>query len=71
MAPAELPEYAAENGPYSTSTRSISSGVTSPQRGVNSAPLPSRFDSRMPSANTSERALLPVPEAREASTAWS
>ena len=70
-APTELPGYAAANGPYSTSTRSISSGVTRPQRGVYDAPLPSRFESRMPSAYTSERALLPVPEARLASTAWS
>ena len=32
-APTELPGKAAENGPYITSTRSISSGVTMPQRG--------------------------------------
>jgi hypothetical protein len=33
-------------------------------------PLPRKFDSRMPSANTIERALLPVPEARVDRIAW-
>jgi hypothetical protein len=50
-APIELPGYAAENGPYITSMRSISSGATSAQRGE--APellLPISVESRKPSA---------------------
>ena len=50
VVPSELPGYSAENGPYSTSTAPISSGVTMPQRGAPSQPLVIRLESSRPSA---------------------
>ena len=69
-APIELPGYAAENGPYIMSTRSISSGATSPQRGPPIVLLLAMSaDSGTPSAKTRLRALDATPHTRVPITA--
>ncbi len=69
--PIELPAKAAENGPFSTSTRATTSGVIRPHFGdALVLLLPIRADSSTPSTNSSVRAEAPTPDVRVVIGDW-